>query len=590
MAAAHKTILFRFFDASIGKVGGNKVLVDKFDNKTLVDNIGNSFNVELPTHDLKNITQLNMRQCRFNIDTLTHTQTLNSEITTYLLELESKNKFKGFFTCSNTGWNSLCYPFVKENQHLLQLFAQHSKYVFFTIIDNLAIKQYEGNTGSDKLIEEHNFDGLLNSDEFRSKLSIPSGHDVQKEDINTIQTSGYCVNGVTVTVSERDEKTYGHLEQDVKATCKIDITGSIDKTKINVLALGKLMPEPNLHEINFTGNFGINGYLVNLQQMGDTTDYKVYGANMILYSILSGLLVENGEQHTISKINNGELPIQLSDSLTYDLKRVILRRYNFDGEKIIKTLNDYNIDTTEINAYYTTLQMNAAEASAAKREQLRQEDAARAEKKAANEERRKLYEESVSKAKTTKEKTHQEYFNLLNTIQAKLDKAFPSGLTTNTTIPKQIKDTARTLSQKLRKFYMTFKETNFKFTNPIQLRTQSASQAKIKKLIEEFKQISDAIDENLKDYYANGSTPRATPMATSRATPMATSRATPMATPRATPMATPRATPMATNSVTASMLSATPRATPMATNTNKSRKTKQSQNMTSTPPKKTMKK
>ena len=566
---AGKTLLFRFFDASIGNVDGKTVLIDKFDRKTLVDNIGDSFNVELPIHELTDTTKLRMRQCKFNIDTLPHEDKLDSEITTYLLKLESQNKFKGFFTCSDTGMQSLCYPFADENKYSLKLFAKKSIYVFFTIIDNLDIQKYVFDDNTNKHIEEHNFDGLLNSSEFRSKLSIPSGHDVQKTNINTIRTSGYCVNGMTVSVSEKDEKTHGHLAEDVKATCKIDITGSIDIHKINVLALGKLMPEPNLHEINFTGKFGINGYLIDLHEISDgSTDDKVYGTNMVLYSILSGLLVENGEDHTISKINNGGGSIQLPASLSDDLKRIITRRYNNDGRKIIQTLNKYNIDTTELNAYYTGLRADAAAASAAKREQLREEEAERAAKKAAVEARRALYSGSVGKGKQTKEETYKKYYDLLGKVKTKLDSAFPSDLINFTIADK--KEKARELIKKLRKLDMALR-TNFNATDPPTLIKTNANKDTINKLITEFATISQQIDENLQEYNANKLMSRSVSMsgATSRATHMAT----PMATNRhmasmsgATHRATPMATPMAITHGLASMSGATPRATPMATN------------------------
>ena len=555
-----KTLLFRFFDASEVKVGGRTVLIDNFNNQTLVDNIGDSFEVELPTHRLTDITKLGMKKCKFNIDTLAHKDNLDSEIITYLLKLKSQNKFKGFFTCSNTGRDSLCYPFVDENKDLLKLFAENSKYIFFTVIDNLDLQKYDYDDTTNKHIEELNFDRLLNSPEFRSKLSIPSGHDVQKTNINTIGTSGSCVNGVTVSVSEKDEKTHGHLEQDVKATCKIATTGPIDKNKINVLALGKLMPTPNLYEINFTGKFGIDGYLFDLQMGDGSPNDKVYGTNMVLYSILSGLLVENGERHTISKPNHGEGSIQLPASLSDDLKRIIRHSCNNTFQIIIQTLKNYKIDTTELNAYYTGLRAQAKAASAAKRKQLRKKEDERATNKAKVEARQALYRESVGKGKQTKEETYKKYYDLLGKVKTKLDSAFPSDL--NYFHNQKTKEKARELIQKLRILDRALcTNFNFNITDPPTLKKNKANQDTINKLITEFTGISKEIDENLQEYNANKLKSRSVSMS------------------GATPRATHMATPMAITHGLASMSGATPRATPMATKASSRKKTRHTSNI-----------
>jgi hypothetical protein len=231
-------------------------------------------------------------------------------------------------------------------------FPQNAEYVFFAVLDDIELKKYTPNTVDNWNIDDSNFKALRTSN-FANKLLVPEEHELRQttqDDFNFIKTDAECKQGGLVEMTEPGgSKTF----TETKTDCKIKKTdGKMEKNKINVLTLGKHMPNPNNNEINFAGKFSIKGYLI--KKPRKFNNETIQNFKMLLHLIQLGYFIENEGATKKKKIIKN--PIGIPEQITFDIKNAVTK-YNSRSKacnlnKIKTTLNEYNID---LDAYITEL-------------------------------------------------------------------------------------------------------------------------------------------------------------------------------------------------------------------------------------------
>lgn len=344
----HKSFLIRFFNAT----PDDSKLKDDFTDQPdtyVVDNIGERFTVLFPDSTLTKSTEFDIEPCHFNINTYDHyKEKLGHLIVEYLQVLESKNVFKGFFFSDP----ELINPYTMSPFNGFFDFPQNAEYVFFAVLDDIELKKYTPNTADNWNIDDSNFKALRTSN-FANKLLIPEEHELRQttqDDLNFIKTDAECEEGGLVEMTEPGgSKTF----TETKTDCKIKKTdGKMEKNKINVLTLGKHMPNPNNNEINFAGKFSIKGYLI--KKPRKFNNETIQNFKMLLHLIQLGYFIENEGATKKKKIIKN--PIGIPEQITFDIKNAVTK-YNSRSKacnlnKIKTTLNEYNID---LDAYITEL-------------------------------------------------------------------------------------------------------------------------------------------------------------------------------------------------------------------------------------------
>jgi hypothetical protein len=227
--------------------------------------------------------------------------------------LESKNVFKGFFFSDP----ELINPYTMSPFNGFFDFPKNAEYVFFAVLDDIQLKKYTPNTADNWNIDTSNF-GALRTSNFANKLLIPEEHELRQttqDDLNFIKTDAECKQGGLVEMTEPGgSKTF----TETNADCKIKKTdGKMEKNKINVLTLGKHMPNPNNNEINFAGKFSIKGYLI--KKPRKFNNETIQNFKMLLHLIQLGYFIENEGATKKKKIIKN--PIGIPEQITFDIKK-----------------------------------------------------------------------------------------------------------------------------------------------------------------------------------------------------------------------------------------------------------------------------